>query len=199
MKAIFILSFFHSFIFLASCSEDSEEAGEWDNWQERNEAKTAEWAASSVYTKYKNFTKDQSTAGKSSDYIYVKVLESGSATESPLYMDSVRVAYRLRYIPTATYAEGYLVSQTFVGDFDWKTMGVTDLQLNSNLIDGFNTALMNMHVGDYWQVNIPYEIAYGNPASRSDIRDASNLVYEIALVDFWHPGETRPAFKARTR
>jgi FKBP-type peptidyl-prolyl cis-trans isomerase FklB len=92
-----------------------------------------------------------------------------------------------------------MVSETYTGDFSWKTISVSNLALNNTLIDGFSTAVMNMHIGDRWIVNIPYQLGYGNPSVNDGILDGSNLIYDLALVDFWHPGETRPAFKSRTR
>ena len=182
-----------------SCSEDSEEVSEFDNWVEQNDAVLSQWAGNSGYQRFKSFTKDQLAVGKSSDYVYVQVMESGIGTESPIFSDTVRVAYRLRYIPTKSYSEGYMVGETYTGDFSWKTISVSDLALNNSLIDGFNTAVMNMHIGDRWIINIPYQLGYGNPSSRDDILDGSNLIYDLALVDFWHPGETRPSFKSRER
>jgi FKBP-type peptidyl-prolyl cis-trans isomerase FklB len=126
-------------------------------------------------------------------------VESGIGTEKPLFNDTIRVAYRLRYIPTKSYPNGYLVSETYTGDFSWKTISVSNLALNNTLIDGFSTAVMNMHIGDRWIVNIPYQLGYGNPSVRDGIWDGSNLIYDIALVDFWHPGETRPPFKSRKK
>ena len=178
-----------------SCSDDSEEASEFDNWVEQNDAVLSQWASSNSYLKFKSYTKDQTVAGKNSDYIYVRVVESGVGTESPIFNDTVRVAYRLRYIPTKSYSEGYLVGETYTGDFNWKTISVSNLAMSNSLIDGFNTAVMNMHVGDRWIVNIPYQLGYGNPSVNDGIWDGSNLIYDLALVDFWHPGETRPAFK----
>ena len=178
-----------------SCSDDSEEASEFDNWVEQNDAVLSQWASSNSYLKFKSYTKDQAVAGKNSDYIYVRVVESGVGTESPIFNDTVRVAYRLRDIPTKSYSEGYLVGETYTGDFNWKTISVSNLALSNSLIDGFNTAVMNMHVGDRWIVNIPYQLGYGNPSVNDGIWDGSNLIYDLALVDFWHPGETRPAFK----
>ena len=184
---------------VSSCSEESEEVSEFDNWVEQNDAVLSQWASNSGYQRFKSYTKDQLSVGKSSDYIYVLALESGTGTESPVFNDTVRVAFRLRYIPTKSYSEGYVVGETYMGDFDWRTISVSDLTLNGSLIDGFNTALMNMHIGDHWIVNIPYPIGYGNPSIRDDIKDGSNLIYDLALVDFWHPGETRPSFKSRKR
>ncbi|MBO4718561.1 MAG: FKBP-type peptidyl-prolyl cis-trans isomerase [Prevotella sp.] len=182
-----------------SCSDDSEEVSEFDNWVEQNDAVISQWASSNSYQKFKSYTKDQAVAGNSSDYIYVRVLESGVGTESPLFNDTVRVAYRLRYIPTKSYPDGYMVGETYMGDFNWKTISVANLALTGSLIDGFNTAVMNMHIGDRWIINIPYSLGYGDPSTRDDILDGSNLIYDLALVDFWHPGETRPSFKSRER
>ena len=186
-------------LLFVSCSDDSEEANEFDNWVEQNDAVISQWASSNSYQKFKSYTKDQAVAGNSSDYIYVRVLESGVGTESPIFNDTIRVAYRLRYIPTKSYPDGYMVGETYMGDFSWRTISVSNLALSNSLIDGFSTAVMNMHVGDRWIVNIPYPLAYGNPSINDGILDGSNLVYDLALVDFWHPGETRPSFRSRER
>ena len=196
----FLPFYLFTFLPLLSCSDDSsEEANEFDNWVEQNDAVISQWASSNSYQKFKSYTKDVNAAGKTSDYIYVQVIESGTGTESPLFSDTIRVAYRLRYIPTKSYPEGYLVGETYTGEFSWNTISISDLSLDYSLIDGFDTALMNMHIGDRWIVNIPYTLAYGNPSVRTDILSGSNLVYDLALVDFWHAGETRPAFKSRQK
>ena len=175
-------------LFTSSCSEDTEQVGEYDNWQEKNDAAIAKWATNSSLRKIITFSKNASTSGTNNDYIYVEVLQEGSGTESPLYSDSVRVAYRGHYIPTESSPQGYVFDQSFTGDFSWATAGATTL-VTSSFVDGFTTALMNMHVGDLWRVYIPYDLGYGNPSSKSSILDASNLVFEMALVDFWHPGD----------
>ena len=195
-----IFFIFHFSLFISSCSDDdSEDVNEFDNWVEQNDAVLSQWASNSSYQKFKSYTKDQVAVGKNSDYVYVRVVESGIGTEKPLFSDTIRVAYRLRYIPTKSYPNGYLVSETYTGDFSWKTISVSNLALNNTLIDGFSTAVMNMHIGDRWIVNIPYQLGYGNPSVRDGIWDGSNLIYDIALVDFWHPGETRPPFKSRKK
>ena len=185
---------------VSSCSDDdSEEVNDFENWVEQNDAVISQWASSNSYQKFKSYTKDQAVAGNSSDYVYVRVVESGVGTESPIFNDTVRVAYRLRYIPTKSYPDGYMVGETYTGDFSWRTISVSNLALSNSLIDGFSTAVMNMHIGDRWIVNIPYPLAYGNPSINDGILDGSNLIYDLALVDFWHPGETRPSFKSRKR
>ena len=183
---------------VSSCSDDdSEEVNDFENWVEQNDAVISQWASSNSYQKFKSYTKDQAVAGNSSDYVYVRVVESGVGTESPIFNDTVRVAYRLRYIPTKSYPDGYMVGETYTGDFSWRTISVSNLALSNSLIDGFSTAVMNMHIGDRWIVNIPYPLAYGNPSINDGILDGSNLIYDLALVDFWHPGEYRSNFKSR--
>ena len=183
---------------VSSCSEESAKAGEYDNWQQRNEEAVNQWAANSSLRKIKTFSKDPNTAGTNADYIYVQVSETGNGVDSPLYNDTARVAYRGRFIPTASYSDGYVFDQTYLNDFSWSTAGMTDFALTSSLRDGFSTALMNMHKGDRWRVYMPYQLGYGTTASGS-IPAYSNLIFDIALQDFWHPGEVHPSFKARKK
>lgn len=179
---------------VSSCSDDESEEGEFDNWQAKNEAAIAEWAVNSSYTKILTYSMNADASNiKNSDYIYVEVLEEGDGTESPLYTDTCRVAYRGHYIPTKSYASGYVFDQTYLGDFDWSTAGTYSGQ---SWVEGFSTALQHMHKGDRWRIRIPYTLGYGASGS-SSITGYTNLVFEVALYDFWHPGETRPAFKSR--
>ena len=185
---------------VSSCSEDDSTIDEFANWQERNEAVTEQWAASGM-KKIRVFTQDDTSTGRNSDYIYVEVLEVGDGTESPLYTDTVRMAYRGRLIPTTNYADGYVFDETYLGDFSWHTAGMATMAIggsSSALVSGFATAVMNMHKGDRWRVHIPYQIGY-NTSSSGSVTAYSNLTFDIALLDHWHPGDFRPAFKARMR
>jgi FKBP-type peptidyl-prolyl cis-trans isomerase FklB len=185
---------------VSSCSEDSKEEDEFDKWQEKNEAVLTQWAATPSYKKILTFSKDESTTSsfKNTDFIYVEVLETGEGGESPLYTDTVRVAYRGHYIPTASYPEGLVFDQTYLDDFNWKTAGIAKFMTGA-LVDGFATALMHMHVGDRWRVRIPYMLGYGKndykASSSTTIPGYTNLVFEIAMYDMWHPGEYRSIFK----
>lgn len=190
LSVIFCLLLSSSFSFM-SCSEENAEEDEYANWKARNEEMTERWAqmaANGQLTKYLTYSKEQSASGlTSSDYIYVEVLSEGSGTESPIFTDYARMAYRGHLIPTASYSEGRVFDQTFLGDFDWKTAGMVDMTADI-MCDGFSTALMNMNVGDYWRVYMPYQLGYGS-AEYSGIPAYSNLVFEIALKDFWHVGD----------
>ena len=194
-----ILFTFHFSLFVSSCSEDSEEDNEFDAWQTRNEAVIDQWASNTSYQKILTYTKDVGSTLTSKDFIYVEVLESGSGTETPLFTDTCRVAYRGHLIPTVSYPEGMVIDETYENKFDWTTAGTSDFSPStSGLRDGFSTALQHMHVGDHWRVRMPYNLCYGTSdytGSATTILGYSNLVFEIAMYDFWHPGETRPSFK----
>ena len=148
-------------------------------------------------TKYLTYSKNATISGAAStDYVYVEVLESGSG-EPALFTDTVRVAYRGRLIPSPSYTDGYVFDQTFLGDFDWSTAGTTKFSPGeTGLRDGFSTALQNMHVGDHWRVHFSYTLGYGT-TTYSSIPAYSDLIFDIALLDYWHPGEHRPSFKSR--
>ena len=192
-----ILFTIHCSLFTVSCSEDDSSEDEFANWEERNSAMTDQWAANSSLRKIRVFTQDDTSAGKNSDYIYVQVLEAGEGIESPLYTDTVRMAYRGRLIPTKNYANGYVFDETYLGDFSWHTAGMATMASNT-LVTGFSTALMNMHKGDHWLVYIPYQLGY-NTSSQGSVTAYSNLVFDIALLDYWHPGDPHPSFRARIR
>ena len=186
-----------SLLLLASCSEEDTTEDEYANWQERNDNAVKEWAANNAYTKILTYTKETTTPGlENKDYIYVEVLEKGNGTERPLYSDTCRVAYRGRLIPTTSYKDGYVFDETFLGEFDWKTCGTTDFCANNIVRDGFSTALQNMHIGDRWRVRFSYSLGYGANAAGT-IPAYSDLIFDIALLDFWHPGEQVPNFKSR--
>jgi FKBP-type peptidyl-prolyl cis-trans isomerase FklB len=194
---------------VSSCSEETETESEFANWQEKNEAYLTKIASDSKYRKILTYTKDAKTTGMSnSDYIYVEVLESGTGTETALFTDSVLYTYRGRLIPSKSYANGYVFDQSFTGDFDWATSGMQRACVSWNPVtttygtqltlftDGFCTALQNMKKGDHWLVYVPYQLGYGEDGS-SAIPGYSTLIFEIAIADVWHPGETRPVFKSR--
>ena len=63
-------------------------------------------------------------------------------------------------------------------------------------LSAMTTALMNMHPGDRWRVYLPYQQGYGT-TSQTTIPAYSNLIFDIALQSFWHPGEQAGKFKSR--
>jgi len=190
-----------------SCSEEEAEATEWENWQQRNEAYFASLADSlnanpGQWQRILNYSLSAATVHDNDKYIYVKKIEEGDGTESPAFTDSVRVIYRGRLIPSASYPEGRVFDGTVYGQFS-KATGYTSRQLVSNSIDGFATALQHMHRGDYWRVYIPSELGYGEDDQKSNgvvaIPGNSVIIFDVILVDFSPAGEVMPRWNSRQR
>ena len=184
---------------LISCEEDDDDdedtSAEYENWQQRNDEMLELWAADPELKKYKNYALNESATAGNSDCIYVKVLESGTGESiTPFLTDTVRIAYRGRLIPSKTYPEGFVFDQSYLNEFSWATASPSQ---GASWITGFQTALLQMHVGDRWLIHIPYQLAYGSSDNSSTIPAYSNLIFDVALYDFWHPGEKRPTFKIR--
>ena len=184
---------------LISCEEDDDDdedtSAEYENWQQRNDEMLELWAADPELQKYKNYALNESATAGNSDCIYVKVLESGTGESvTPFLTDTVRIAYRGRLIPSKTYPEGFVFDQSYLHDFRWATAYAAQ---GTSWIPGIQTALLKMHVGDRWLIHVPYQLGYGSSTSNASIPAFSNLVFDVALYDVWHPGETRPPFKVR--
>ena len=190
----FLPLFLFTFLTLLSCSESEDEVtNEYANWQTRNEAYIADIAKKCQRVKV--FTKDQQAEGPVSDYVYYEVLEQGEGGESPYYSDTVRISYRGRLIPTTSYPEGFVFDQTYTGQFSWQTTGVST-SLTIGFVDGFTTILQHMHRGDRWRVYIPYQLGY-NTTKKDNIPVYSTLIFDIALIDFTHPGYSLPRWSSR--
>lgn len=189
---------------LVACSENEEESHEFDNWEERNqtyftdrynEATSAIAAGDDSWMIIRAWSLQEAAATDNDDYIVVQVLEEGSGTESPLYTDSAYVHYSGRLIPTDSYANGYCFDSSYDGELNTET-AMPQLFAVSALIDGFVTALLNMHIGDYWRVYIPYSLGYGTTDS-SSIPAYSTLIFDIYLCSYYRVGTTVPIWKAR--
>ena len=196
LSTLMLLTFFFT-----SCGETEDAADEFENWKERNET-----YFNNLFNKAKNGSSDmkvftswslnEDVAVDADDHIVVQVLERGTGCGCPMYTDSVQVHYRGRLIPSASYTEGYVFDQSYSGVFNSQTLKPTNKAVNT-LVDGFTTALMNMHIGDHWRVYIPYNLGYGTSTS-SKIPAYSTLILDIALVAYYRPGTVIPAWKAKS-
>lgn len=167
-------------LLLASC----EKTVTFDDTRKNdNEAQFAKITANAEYKKI------NSKSGEG--FIMYKVLEEGESDQKPLFTDRVKVLY------TGWYKHFWTREDTFTDDngnktqnkiiFDTtsesnvpRTMRMDDL--NYPLVDGFSTALQHMHVGDKWEVWIPWKLGYGASGSNT-IVGYSTLVFEIELVE----------------
>ena len=202
---------------LSSCSEDDNTVDEYANWQERNEQAfedtlayarqqkangSDEWKVLLKWS-LQNQTPNKDANGnavpltyKDADYIVVHVLDKGKGSGCPMYTDSVKVSYRGRMLGTDTYPAGYVFDKTFDGTYDKTTAQVATYAVNG-LVDGFTTALLNMHIGDRWMVYMPYQLAYGTTQSSSSTIPAySMLRFEIVLDSYYRIGQVVPGSRA---
>ncbi|MFA4045961.1 FKBP-type peptidyl-prolyl cis-trans isomerase [Prevotella sp. PCHR] len=191
-----ILFVFSALLLLAtavvSCSEDDNTVVEFPNWQETNIAyfndvyAKAKANADGSWKVFKTWSKEDTIPGTPADYIAVKVLEEGTGSGCPMYTDSVRVHYRGRLVPSTSYEEGYVFEQTYSGEFNPKTCTPVN-QYVASMIDGYVTALQQMHIGDRWLVYVPYQLAYGE-SEHMGIPAYSTLIFDISLVAYYRPG-----------
>lgn len=193
-----------AFVF-ASCSETSEEDNEFSDWKNRNESyfnglyEQAKAAVSSGSSEWKVLTKwslNDNVATAAANHVVVKVLEAGTGSGCPLFTDSVRVHYRGNLMPSASYPSGYQFDSSWTGDYNIHTAKPTEFCLSGQIIDGFATALLNMHIGDRWLVYIPYQLGYGVNGSGT-IPGYSTLVFDITLVGYYRVGQALPDWKAK--
>ena len=191
-------------LLLASCSESSDEVEEFADWQNANQTK---W--NSIYSQaqqrvaagdtswkiIKNWSLESSLQSANTSYIVVHVLKEGTGSGCPMYTDSVRVHYKGRLIESTSYPNGYEFDSTWGKSSSTATAAPAQL-LVSGMVDGFTTALQNMHIGDEWEVYIPWTLGYGTTA-HNGIPAYSILIFDMQLVSYYRPGSVIPAVQAK--
>lgn len=200
-KYLIIFLSFIGILCTTSCSESDGEEDEYANWQSRNEqyfnqvlkdaqskvnAKDPNWKVIDTYTK-------ETAAITSKDKIVVQVLSKGEGTESPKNVDSVLVHYRGTLMPTTEHPEGYQFDSSWSGKYNPSTM-LPYKSTGASWIDGFTTAILNMHEGDRWRICIPADLAYGS-SSTGSIPAYSTLTFDVTLVKIWKPGTVMPKYQ----
>lgn len=100
--------------------------------------------------------------------IYYKVLETGTGTQKPTIRSIVTVHYKGSLI------NGRVFDNSYQRNYP-EALRLTDV------IEGWQLALQQMHVGDKWLVHIPYTLGYGNRSS-GPIPAFSTLIFEIELL-----------------
>lgn len=100
--------------------------------------------------------------------VLYKVLEQGEG----------KVSVTPRSIVTCHYKGSLISGKVFDNSFE---RGCPEAFRVNDLIEGFQMALCKMHVGDHWEVYIPWQKGYGK-RSDSDIPGYSTLVFEIQLL-----------------
>lgn len=100
--------------------------------------------------------------------ILYRVLEAGQGKNTP----------RLNSIVSVHYKGTLINGREF--DNSWKRNCPEAFRL-SEVIDGWQIALQQMHVGDHWIIYIPYTKGYGTRAS-GPIPACSTLIFEVHLL-----------------
>lgn len=101
------------------------------------------------------------------------VLKEGSG-KSPKESDKVKVHYH------GTFINGEVFDSS-VKPLDGSPPKPAEFPVGG-VIKGFSSSLMNMKVGDKWQVFIPSDLAYG-PKGRTGIGPNLTLIFELELLD----------------
>ena len=97
-----------------------------------------------------------------------RVLKSGSGP-SPTRTDVVRTHYRGRFVDGSEFDSSYERGEPAVFPVE-------------GVIQGWTEALLQMKVGDRWQIVMPSEMAYGKQGSPPVIGPDAVLVFEIELL-----------------
>ena len=100
--------------------------------------------------------------------VYYKVLQSGEGKSTPTVRSIVSVHYKGSLIDGKEFDNSY-------------KRNCPEAFRLCEVIDGWQLALQQMHVGDKWIIYIPYELGYGNKAS-GPIPAFSTLVFEVELL-----------------
>lgn len=100
--------------------------------------------------------------------VYYKVLEEGNGggTVAP------------RSIVTCHYKGQLINGKVFDNSFN---RSCPEAFRVNELISGFQIALVNMHIGDHWEVYIPSHLGYGSK-NAGPIPGDSTLIFEIKLI-----------------
>ena len=101
--------------------------------------------------------------------IYYKVLEQGNGSTSPTVRSIVSVHYRGTLIDGKEFDNSY-------------KRNCPEAFRLCDVIDGWQLALQQMHVGDKWIIYIPYELGYGSKAC-AGIPAFSTLIFEVELLE----------------
>ncbi len=189
---VILLIFVH--LALVSCSEEDDAIEEFPDWELTNttfftnlynDATSLIARGDSSWQIIRNWSLPDDNdyfRATAEEHIIVEVLEEGMGSGCPLYTDNVWAHYKGYLLPSVSYPSGFVFDQSYYGDFNEQTAVPVELSVNT-VVDGFSTALQNMHIGDYWKVYIPYQLGYGDTSS-GNIPAYSMLIFEIRLVAY---------------
>lgn len=185
----------------SACSEEDDTVEEYPDWINTNDvyynrlsdsvkAIIAADPAQTAWKRVKVWSKPADIIGANNEYVIMHTIDQDpTQTGRPLYTDSCRVSYKGRLLPSRSYPQGLIFDATYSGTYDKDVAGRTNFAIGNatgtNLIDGFATALQNMHRGERCIVYIPYQLGYGT-TTQGNIPGGSTLIFDIVLHNFWN-------------
>lgn len=191
-------------LLFTACSETNETQEEYPDWKNKNQTfwnrlyTETRRHATAGYTSWKllkSYSIEDSLSVPNTSYIVVHVKQAGTGSGCPISSDSVSVRYTGQLLPSTSYPSGLVFDTTSPSGTTPATSGVAHLAV-SGLVDGFATALQHMHIGDTWEVYMPWTLAYGETGSKS-IPGFSVLKFEITLLSYARSGASLPPFRIR--
>lgn len=182
-----------------SCSE-VKEAGEYDNWRERNEAyvdSLLQAAGPNLFSEASDTAKiDEMELGKlfgiqtrtstteTKQYVFCKKLTATDGRH-PLFTDYVSAFYRGSYMTGRVFDgnfEGYVATDGhYYGDEKLPQVYDTPATFQvSGLVVGWITALQYMREGERWILYVPYQSGYGTTTT-GGVLGYSTLFFDLIL------------------
>lgn len=174
-KLLYLLGALACAAALWSCNDDDDYVDYWTEYASYREA-NEEWLAE----------QEKLTAEDGTPY-YERLVPSwdkGSYILIHWFNDRSETAGNLQPYLTSTVTtkyKGYLYDDTLFDTSENNTDGTYTTAVNA-VIDGWQIALQNMHVGDTVQILVPYASAYGANES-GKIKPYSALRFNIRLAD----------------
>lgn len=164
-------------VLVVSCSKDDEDKVD-EVWKLANEEAFQKITADPEYTKLESQSKN--------GFIMYKVLKNGTGDGPIFYTDSIRAYYKGCLIKdkkgviiqnlSEVLEKGVVFDQRLYDDGIPATFSVT------KLVDGWQTAIQHMRVGDRWEIWIPQKLGYGS-ATQAGIPGYSTLVFDLEIVE----------------
>lgn len=191
-------------LLFTACSETNETQEEYPDWKNKNQTywnklyTETRRHATAGYTSWKllkSYSIEDSLSVPNTSYIVVHVKQAGTGSGCPISSDSVSVRYTGQLLPSTSYPSGLVFDTTSPAGTTDATAGVAHMAV-SKLTDGFATALQHMHIGDKWDVYVPWTLAYGTKDYKT-IPAYSVLKFEITLLAYARAGAPLPRFRAR--
>lgn len=182
MKKIWNLPFLFLFFagILSGCFDDDDDyIAVDDEWTEAN--------SSAFISRSLDDDEFHEISSQSGDgYILYRVIEEGDGTDRIYYTSTVKVYYKGCLIcdEDDNIIENLddVLDEGVVFDSVTRDSGADPAEFTvSSLIDGWATALQHMHVGDRWEIWIPYKLGYG--VSGSSANDVTILPYTTLVFD----------------